>query len=232
MSAGPSGVAEIPKYPRLQMNPPRTGHRLAADATTMAVVTINAGDDVGDVRHSAEHLGGVRGPIDQRADPHPESEQVEQRLDERGEQVADPEPPEEVGVPERHSHRSQGSPSPRLVDQRSTGEVQEHVLEARSSDQRTDRLHSPTVHRSERGLAVVGVDKGSIREHLDPFADAGRIGTEHVGARAPSPFGAKRSSSTSLVEYCSISDRGEPVAAIRPPSITTNRSHNCSASSM
>ncbi len=43
MSADPSGVAEIPKYARFQMNPPRTGHKLSAAATAMAVVTISPG---------------------------------------------------------------------------------------------------------------------------------------------------------------------------------------------
>src|SRR5439155_932010 len=52
----------------------------------------------------------------------------------------------------------------------------------------------------------------------------------------PSSDGAasigKRSSSTSRVEYWSIKLRGDPDATIFALSITTNRSHSCSASSM
>ena len=50
-------------------------------------------------------------------------------------------------------------------------------------------------------------------------------------ASPPRP-GAKRSSVTSRVEYCSIRARGLPSATILALSMTTSRSHSCSASSM
>ena len=54
-----------------------------------------------------------------------------------------------------------------------------------------------------------------------------------AGRRAsPATPGAKRSSVTSRVEYCSMSSRGEPSATIFALSMTTSRSHSCSASSM
>src|SRR6478672_11178895 len=43
MSAAPSGVAATPKYPRDHTKLPMIGHRLSADATAIAVVTISPG---------------------------------------------------------------------------------------------------------------------------------------------------------------------------------------------
>ena len=81
----------------------------------------------------------------------------------------------------------------------------------------------------DRGrLAVVGVDEHAVRQPLEALADAVELAIER--RRAP-PTG-NRSSVTSLVEYCSISWRGEPSATIFALSMTTSRSHSCSASSM
>ena len=62
--------------------------------------------DVGDVRGAAEQISRPRCAIDERADTDAETEQVEQRLDDRGEGVADPQPAEDRGVPERDAHRT------------------------------------------------------------------------------------------------------------------------------
>ena len=79
-------------------------------------------------------------------------------------------------------------------------------------------------------LAVVGVHEHPVGQVLDPLA-APRTVELPVERLAGRP-GGKRSSATSRDEYCSISSRGEPSATIFALSITTSRSHSCSASSM
>ena len=81
--------------------------------------------------------------------------------------------------------------------------------------------------RPRRRLAVVDVEQQPVRQHLDPFGEP--LDGAACGLRSSS---SKRSSSTSRVDQCSISERGLPSAAIRPPSMTTSRSQSCSASSM
>ena len=86
----------------------------------------------------------------------------------------------------------------------------------------------PSACTPVRVVAVVGVQQQPVRQHLDPLDQPGH---RCLGAASWVP-GGKRNSSTSREQCAAISSAGEPWATIRPPSITTSRSHNCSASSM
>ena len=86
----------------------------------------------------------------------------------------------------------------------------------------------PPPHGLDRGVAVVGVEQDAVGQDLDPLRQIGDLAGHALAlARAEPQLDhlAGRSSA-------SIRSRGEPSAAIRPWSMTTRRSHSCSASSM
>ena len=90
------------------MNPPMIGHRLSVAANAMAVVTISAGAMYAtyDTPPSTSVARDVRSTSEPT--PTPRTEQVQQRLDDRSEHVADPQPPEHGGMPERHANWARG----------------------------------------------------------------------------------------------------------------------------
>ena len=115
----------------------------------------------------------------------------------------------------------------RSVDEGAPGEAQEHVLEAAAANERAFRLDAAVVRFLEGDLAVVGVDEDSVGKDLGAVADprhARRLVL--VGAGREAQF----EHLTSRVPIDQLA--GEPIAAIAPLSITTRRSHSCSASSM
>src|SRR3954451_11945253 len=183
--------------------------------------------DVRDVGHSPEHIAGRRSAINQRAHGDAQAEQVQQWLHERRQDVADPEPAENGRVPERnahrtgcrHSHRQSTKVRPvRCKNTSSRLERRTKVLNGcRPRPWASDNAASPS-------SAYTSVRSGSTSTRSPRPITSCLVES--------SPFGLKRSSNTSFVECSSISERGEPVATIRPPSMTTRRSHSCSASSM
>ena len=90
--------------------------------------------------------------------------------------------------------------------------MQEHVLERRAAHEDALRHESSLVQRVRRSVAVGRIQQDSIGQRLDALDDS-------VGPVAQSSGllpSSKRSSTTSRVEYCSMSERGEPSATIFP----------------
>ena len=77
------------------------------------------------------------------------------------------------------------------------------------------------------GLAIIRVEEDAVGQTLDALRDPVELAIE----RLLDALG-EAGSVTSRVEYCSMSARGDPSATIFALSITTSRSHSCSASSM
>ena len=101
-----------------------------------------------------------------------------------------------------------------------------------SDDRRTSTVSGcrPRCVDGDRGrLAVVGVEQDPVGQALDPLGDARRAGRRaSPGRRARS---AARSTSLRRVPLDQLR-AGEPSATIFALSMTTSRSHSCSASSM
>ena len=138
MSAAPSGVAATPKYPRDHMKFPITGHMLSAAATTIAVVTMSPGAMYAtyDTPPSTPVDVGVRSTSAPTATPSPS--RYSNGCTNEANTLLTQNRRNDGRVPEGDAHRNRVSTSPSLVDQRATGEVQEHVFEAGASHQGAD----------------------------------------------------------------------------------------------
>ena len=115
-----------------------------------------------------------------------------------------------------------------LLDQGAAGQAQEDVLERRSADQDGLGLEPTRVDRDRGGLAVVGVEEDAIGQESARWA----IASDWQWSVSATSGSEARNGDFAASSTGSISARGLPSATILALSMTTSRSHSCSASSM
>src|SRR5262249_18234308 len=194
------------------------------------------GGDEGQVPDAADR--GVPLLVDQRAQAQAHRAEKQQRGQQAAVDRAAPGPPV-VGQPEPQlAHREHGTGQGRAGEFGGSGGHQ-------SSSRRpvSRRNTSSSVLRRTREVSGSSPSARTPARVTSPSVTYSRIRSASTSRRSAVTLasfsaatwgrsGSNRSSSTSGVEYRSISSRGEPPAAIFPRSITTSRSQSCSASSM
>ena len=112
----------------------------------------------------------------------------------------------------------------RSLDEAATGEPEEDVLERAPPDEDALRSEALFVRRDARGVSIVGVQEDSIGQSFQPL----NVPSVHEGVQ----LRVERLLDTDREAELKHRSRGVPSAAIFALSMTTRRSHSCSASSM